>query len=298
MITKLRLSDRTIEVRPGQSALSALLEAGVPMLYACQEGCCHCCMVRTDAAVVAEAQRGIAADLRAQGAVLACRWKPTSDARVWLPGEKRPVAPESPPATGHGVLVLAGGRSSRMGMPKHEVVLADGRPMIDHVLAAVAPLGLPIHLSVSNEVPRSLDRLGLPLIPDVAEYEGPLAAIAQALSSLRVAGLLVVCCDQPNLRAEVMRRLLPGTGEDSLAPTFFSLLGRASLAPFPGYFPASSLGALKRAIAHGERSPRHWIASTRTKWIEVDEQDGATMASFNTREALEAIGLLVPRVES
>ena len=84
---------------------------------------------------------------------------------------------------------------------------------------------------------------------------------------------------------------------DLLAPTFFSLLGRASLAPFPGYFPASALGALKRAIAHGERSPRHWIASTRTKWIEVDESVAATMASFNTREALEAIGLLAPRVE-
>lgn len=290
MSIKLRLGDRTVEVRAGDSALSALLAAGVPMLYACQEGCCHCCMVRTDAVVPGEAQRGLAADLRAQGAVLACRWKPASDARVWLPGEKRPGAGEATLPPQVAVLVLAGGRSSRMGAPKHDVVLADGRTMLDHVLSSVAGLGLPINLSVSGEVAPSMADHDLPLIVDSSDFEGPLVAVAQALSSLHVKGLLVVGCDQPLLRADVVRRLLPSEG-DADSPTFFSLLGRASLAPFPGYFPASCLAAMKRAIAHGERSPRHWIASTKTRWIEVDEAEAATMASFNTPESLLAAGL-------
>lgn len=69
-----------IELGPGESALDALDRVGIPLKSGCRSGVCGACLVRvTKGTVPADARRGIAPVLTAQGAAFACCLRPTED---------------------------------------------------------------------------------------------------------------------------------------------------------------------------------------------------------------------------
>jgi molybdopterin-guanine dinucleotide biosynthesis protein A len=114
-------------------------------------------------------------------------------------------------------LVLAGGQARRMAGVDKGLVQVAGRPMIEHVLAALGPMVGPILISAN----RSLDRYagyGYPVLPDTLEgYLGPLAGVLSALKVLRTGLLLTVPCDSPLLApdlAECMHAALTGAQAD------------------------------------------------------------------------------------
>jgi molybdenum cofactor guanylyltransferase len=104
-------------------------------------------------------------------------------------------------------LVLAGGRATRMGGPDKGLIELAGRPMIEHVLAALRPqVG-----SVLINANRNLEQyaaLGCEVIPDgMSGYPGPLAGVQSGLRALRSPYLLTVPCDSPLLAADLTERL-------------------------------------------------------------------------------------------
>lgn len=186
------------------------------------------------------------------------------------------------------VLVLAGGRSSRMGEPKHRVALPDGRSMIEHVLDAVRPLGLPIRISCATEPDSFLRQLCVPLLPDREPHQGPLHALALCLEESSAKRQLVVSCDQVRLTTRLLARLLEQPDE---RPAFFELPGIERLHPFPGLFPRSLLAQVMRAVASSERSPRRFLASVECRWVPIDQTGAAQCRSYNTPNDLQRDGL-------
>lgn len=64
---------RTVHVRPGQTLLEAILDAGLSVPSSCRIGACQTCLVRaTKGTPPPEAQRGLRDTLQAQGYFLAC----------------------------------------------------------------------------------------------------------------------------------------------------------------------------------------------------------------------------------
>ncbi len=190
-------------------------------------------------------------------------------------------------------LVLAGGRSSRMGSPKPNVKLHDGRTMLAHVLDSILPLGVPVHLSVEKDHAFLEHWSHLPVIRDAEEYPGPLAAITQALGAIEADELLVVCCDQPMLQADLLRRLVDSAID---LPTFFRDAQGRGIAPFPGIYPASLLTAMRDALSKGERSPRRFVETRECTWVDIDAAETALLASFNSMDELARAGLLAVEV--
>lgn len=75
-------------------------------------------------------------------------------------------------------IILAGGRSSRMGSNKALQPLA-GKTLIERVIERLAPQ---VSTLVINALPGWAEGLGLPVIPDtLADHAGPLAGIAAGL---------------------------------------------------------------------------------------------------------------------
>ncbi len=107
-------------------------------------------------------------------------------------------------------VILAGGRSSRMGADKATIALA-GRPMIEWVAQALE--------AVCDKVVvagRSTSVAGLTAIPDRGEgHRGPLAGIA---ASAELGSLLVVGVDQPWVRFETIGRLIAVGGDIPVVP--------------------------------------------------------------------------------
>jgi molybdopterin-guanine dinucleotide biosynthesis protein A len=102
--------------------------------------------------------------------------------------------------------VLAGGRGERIGGQKALVPLA-GRPLIEHVLEAVAVAGLVPLLLAKPETALATVSLGeQSILREPAEPTHPLLGIATALES--VGRPLVVCpCDMPLLPGALLAHL-------------------------------------------------------------------------------------------
>ena len=74
-------------------------------------------------------------------------------------------------------VILAGGRSSRMGGGDKCLLPMNGKSLIAHVLAAIAPQTGDILINTNND-PAAYLKFGLPVLPDVISgFQGPLAGL-------------------------------------------------------------------------------------------------------------------------
>jgi len=109
-------------------------------------------------------------------------------------------------------LVLAAGRSTRMGRPKQLAEL-DGRPMLEHVLAALAAAPLDrVVVTLGAHAATVLERVDLhgaePLVVDGFEA-GMGHVLARSVEALGEPDALVVCLgDQPLVGPEVVAELV------------------------------------------------------------------------------------------
>ncbi len=98
-------------------------------------------------------------------------------------------------------VVLAGGKSSRMGQNK-ALLDYNGRPLLDHMISVLEQTEL-------DDIYVSGDIKGYRCIPDNAPHEGPARAICDVLKELgQYDGVLFVPVDMPLLNAAMLRFLL------------------------------------------------------------------------------------------
>ncbi len=90
--------------------------------------------------------------------------------------------------------LLIGGRSSRMGRPKH-LIDQNGRTWLENAVAKLEPHVDQVVLSGRGEVPASLAHLER--VPDVPGLAGPLAGLLAVLRWQPAVSWLLVACDQP-----------------------------------------------------------------------------------------------------
>lgn len=144
-------------------------------------------------------------------------------------------------------VILAGGASRRMGRDK-SLVDMDGLPLIARIAEQLAPL-FPEVLVSANETEK-YRFLGLPIIPDEVQGQGPLMGI---LSSLKAAGrerMLAVACDIPLLDRPYIERLMElARGADVVMPV--SPGGRHE--PLLAVYGKAVIPVAQRALAEGKR---------------------------------------------
>ncbi len=144
--------------------------------------------------------------------------------------------------------VLAGGRSSRLGVPK-QLVRVDGEPLVVRAARALADGGacrVAVVVGASARgVAAALAGLGVEVLFNARWHEGMGSSVAVAArwaTALGAPGLLLTTCDQAALDRLHARDLLQAfvTTERRVAS------GYAGVAGVPAVFPASDFAALAR----------------------------------------------------
>lgn len=97
-------------------------------------------------------------------------------------------------------VVLAGGRSSRMGRDK-AMLAWQGHPLIEHLIAVLQASGV-------REVKVSGDRPAYHGVADPVPQAGPIGGIAGIAGSCEDGELLIVPVDMPRLQPALLQRLL------------------------------------------------------------------------------------------
>lgn len=109
----------------------------------------------------------------------------------------------STPLTG---AVLIGGRSSRMGRPKHLIQDDSGKTWLERSLEAIGPFVDDLVISGGGELPATLH--GTARVDDMPGLEGPLAGIGALVRKHPFSSWLVLACDMPNLNEQSIAWLL------------------------------------------------------------------------------------------
>ena len=104
-------------------------------------------------------------------------------------------------------VILAGGRAQRMGGMDKGLIPLNGKPMVEHVLAAMRPQVGALLINANRNL-EAYGRYGLPVITDrMGDYFGPLVGMASALEVSTTPCLLAVPCDSPLIPADLAARL-------------------------------------------------------------------------------------------
>jgi len=176
-------------------------------------------------------------------------------------------------------VVLAGGKARRLGGVDKGLQPYRGRPLIQHALEILAPLCAEILVNANRNL-AAYRRFGHPVIPDpTPDFQGPLAGILAALQRAHTPALLVVPCDSPHLRRDLLERLAASLADHDIA---IAHDGRR-LHPVVMALRTELAGDLSAWLAAGGRKIDRW--AQRHRWTAVDGSDAPDQfRNLNTPE--------------
>ena len=154
-------------------------------------------------------------------------------------------------------LVLAGGRSSRMGSDKATLVHPDGRTLARRSCDLLREAGcetIVVSLRHDQEIPAGLDGVEIVRVPEGASG-GPIAGIVAGLRLNPAADWLVVACDLPRLDAATLAHLISSKQSDE---KFLAYRSEFDGLPEPlcTLYSQAALPILEQAQADDFRCPR------------------------------------------
>jgi molybdenum cofactor guanylyltransferase len=183
-------------------------------------------------------------------------------------------------------LVLAGGESRRMGVPK-ALIDWHGEPLLAHVCRVVGQMADPVIAVAAPE--QELPPLpGVLVTRDRRPGQGPLEALAAGLAAVPPAiGAAVVCpVDVPLLDAAALRALACALGPDDQA---VATAAGGRVRPLPGVYRTALAGAADHLLEHGERRLGALLAEGTTRLLALSELPHPdSLENVNTPEDLEA----------
>jgi molybdopterin-guanine dinucleotide biosynthesis protein A len=187
----------------------------------------------------------------------------------------RPSRPEEPAS----VVILAGGRSQRLGRDKSLLPLG-GEPLLARTVARLAPLSDDL-IVVTNHADR-YEPLGLPvrLVPDQRPGLGALMGIYSGLRAARHPLALAVACDMPFLNVSLLRYML------ALAPDHDVVIPRLDgfLEPLHAVYGCACLGPMADVLEAGRRQIIAFFDQVRVRYVgegEVDRFDPERLSFVN-----------------
>ncbi len=113
---------------------------------------------------------------------------------------------ETAPPLPFSAVLLAGGKSSRMGRDKAGLII-DGQPLWQRQLETLRAVG-PRELFISGRFDGPYAQAGVEIVQDATPGLGPIAGIAAALHRATSPLLLVLAIDLPEIGAEFLTRMV------------------------------------------------------------------------------------------
>jgi molybdopterin-guanine dinucleotide biosynthesis protein A len=186
--------------------------------------------------------------------------------------------------------ILTGGRSTRMGRDKADV-LVGASSMLARVAAALGTVS-------THVVLLGPDRAGWECWPDSVHAEGPLAGIATALQRGTTESVVVVAVDHPFISSETLQRMVGLSSELPVVPVDETGVRQVTCAIYPTSIAnaareeasaGGSIQTLLDRVSFVPITPRQWQG-----WGE----DGRSWFSVDTEEALAIGAAAYPAKES
>jgi molybdopterin-guanine dinucleotide biosynthesis protein A len=176
------------------------------------------------------------------------------DPRSLIP-DPRPLIP------GLTAIILAGGRSTRMGTDKGSLPFGD-ESMLERVVRIVRPIVDQV-IVVARQGQQT--PAGVKVVHDPIKDQGPLAGLAAGLAGSTSDLNIVVACDMPLIKPEVLQRLVSMIGDDDACVAVAD--GHASA--LCGVYRSRIADDAKALLDSGERRVMRLLDRIKTKRVDA-----------------------------
>jgi len=180
-------------------------------------------------------------------------------------------------------VILAGGRSRRMGGGNKALLNLAGKPLLQHVIDRIRPQVAELYLSVEQPSGAVAD-FGLPQVTDAEMDGGPLVGLLAALRKIgpRHEWLLLAPCDAPFVPSDLAERLSkcavsagrPGAVvryQTELQPTF-SLWNRCLLPRLEQAVVQEKMAGFKQFLGVVQLAALDWPGSQPSPFFNINDQ--------------------------
>lgn len=175
-------------------------------------------------------------------------------------------------------VILAGGKSSRMGQDKGFVQL-EGKPMISYTIELLNKMNIKFRIVSHIE---AYKKFGCEVIKDIVPGQGPMGGLYTALYRCEAKQLLLLSCDAPFISEELVIHLLTLSDSEKISVAYF----RNKLYPLCAVYPKSILQLVKTTLEKGNLKMKTLIENLPHQMIYMDgifEKKAYVLSNFNTK---------------
>lgn len=198
-------------------------------------------------------------------------------------------------------VILAGGRSSRMGVPRKALLELNGQPVIKHVIDKLAAQLDPLLLSCESET-SDFDRYGLVIVPDLLPgYRGPLTGLYSALQYLKDndhdTGLVLCPCDAPFIPENLVQVLMDA--DQARQEKVIAISYEGVLQPTFSLWQSHHLPVIREAVVkQGRGGLKHLLMSLPHELVEWPAHKPPPFYNINTPEDLDSAAQWLDRMHT
>jgi molybdopterin-guanine dinucleotide biosynthesis protein A len=174
-------------------------------------------------------------------------------------------------------IILAGGKSSRMGQDKG-LVLYRGKRMVEHVVEICRKLTPEILISANNP---EYGFLEYRLIEDRFKEAGPIGGIHAALAASETEGNIFCPCDMPGIKPSVFEKILE---EKKNFQVVVAAGSSGKIYPVLGYYNKNVLPVIEKQIEKGDFKMQHLLKELNVQTVVFPEE---TLKNINYPEDLQ-----------
>lgn len=176
-------------------------------------------------------------------------------------------------------IILAGGKSRRFGEDK-ALVLWQGTTFIERIVRAVRQLNLDPVIVANRNYPIDC-RIEKDLVPD----RGPLGGLFTACSLFPSDSLLVLTCDMPFVRLDLLKKLISAHERKNLLTVFSDV--QNGLNPFPGVYEGNIRNFIQLRLEIGELSMTDLVREIEPKVLVETRFSLPDFGNINTKEEFQ-----------
>jgi len=155
-------------------------------------------------------------------------------------------------------VILAGGRGRRMGGLDKGLVNLEERPLIAHVLNAIAPQAGSVLIN-ANRNAEKYQEFGYQIVSDTLDdYQGPLAGFASAMAAASTPYIVTLPCDGPLVPTDYVQRMINAMemSENEIAVAHDG----DRMQPVYALLPVGLMSDLEAFLAQGDRKIDLWYS--------------------------------------
>jgi len=179
-------------------------------------------------------------------------------------------------------IILAGGKSSRMGQDKAFLKL-NGKTFIEHSIEAIKPLVYEIIIVSDNA---DCEMFNLKCVNDVIKNSGPLAGIYSGLINSKTDYNLVLSCDIPLITADVLKQLII---DDEPDIDIKQIVSNGKPMPLIALYKKRCETLFFKLLQNDERRLHVALNQCKVKNIEMNPENELSTTNINTPEELKKI---------